>query len=53
MERRGFFKKIFTFLTLGGLLLLGTTGCEKYQHKKLEKFGNQDRLWHLIMAFDK
>jgi hypothetical protein len=46
MERRRFIEKFFPFLALGSVLLLGA-GCEKYGHKKLERFGNQEKLWDL------
>ena len=53
MERRRFIEKIFSFLALVGILLLGTQGCEKYQYQKLEKFGNQEKLWHLATGQEK
>jgi hypothetical protein len=48
MDRRRFFERFFPFLALvGGAVLLGTGGCEKYQHKQFKKFGNQEKLWQL------
>jgi len=32
---------------MGGILLLGTGGCEKYPQKELKKFGNQEKLWQM------
>lgn len=53
MERRRFVEKILSLFALGSLLLLGTWGCDKYQHKKLKKFGNQDSLWQLATGQEK
>ena len=47
MDRRRFVDRFFPFLALGGILLLGAGGCEKYPEKQLKKFGNQEKLWQL------
>jgi len=44
VERRTFFKKIFSALALGGLLLL--VGCGKQEQPV--GFGNQEKLWQLM-----
>jgi hypothetical protein len=43
MGRRIFFKRLFSILVIGGLLLLG--GCGKKEEPA--GFGNQERLWQL------
>jgi hypothetical protein len=48
VERRKFIERFFPFLALGGILLLGTGGCEKYPQKQLKKFGNQEKLWQAV-----
>ena len=53
MERRKFIERFFPFLALGGILLLGAGGCEKYQHKQFKKFGNQEKLWQLAAGQEK
>jgi hypothetical protein len=53
MDRRKFIDRFFPFLALGGILLLGAGGCEKYQHKELKKFGNQEKLWQLSAGQEK
>ncbi len=53
MERRRFIEKTLSLFALGSLLLLGAVGCEKYSHRKLEKFGNQDKLWQLASGQEK
>ena len=53
MDRRRFIDRFFPFLALGGILLLGAGGCEKYQHKELKKFGNQEKLWQLSAGQEK
>ena len=53
MERRKFIERFFPFLALGGILLLGAGGCEKYQHKQFKKFGNQEKLWQLVAGQEK
>ena len=53
MERRNFIERFFPFLALGGILLLGAGGCEKYQHKQFKKFGNQEKLWQLAAGQEK
>ncbi len=53
MDRRRFIDRLFRFLALGGILLLGAGGCEKYQHKQLRKFGNQEKLWQLAAGQEK
>jgi|WetSurSiteA1Bulk_404760.scaffolds.fasta_scaffold38061_2 hypothetical protein len=54
MDRRRFFERVFPFLALvGGALLLGAGGCEKYQHKQFKKFGNQEKLWQLATGKEK
>lgn len=53
MERRKFIERFFPFLALGGILLLGTGGCEKYPQKHLKKFGNQEKLWQLAAGQEK
>jgi hypothetical protein len=47
MDRRRFIERLFPFLALGGILLLGAGGCEKYPEKQLKKFGNEEKLWQL------
>jgi hypothetical protein len=44
VERRTFFKKIFSVLALGGFLLL--VGCGKQEQPV--GFGNQEKLWSLV-----
>jgi hypothetical protein len=44
VEKRTFFKKIFSVLALGGLLLL--VGCGKQEQPV--GFGNQEKLWSLV-----
>jgi hypothetical protein len=53
MDRRRFFERFFPFLALGGILLLGAGGCEKYPHKGLKKFGNEEKLWQLSAGKEK
>jgi hypothetical protein len=53
MDRRGFLNRFFPFLALGGILLVGAGGCEKYQHKQFKKFGNQEKLWQLAAGQEK
>jgi hypothetical protein len=50
MDRRRFLDRFFPFLALGGILLLGTGGCEKYPHKQFGKFGNEEKLWQLAVG---
>jgi hypothetical protein len=45
VERRKFIERFFPFLAMGGILLFGAGGCEKYPEKQLKKFGNQEKLW--------
>ncbi len=49
MERRRLVKRLFTILTIGGLLLLG--GCK--EEEKSLSFGNQEKLWQLTTAESK
>jgi hypothetical protein len=49
MERRRLVKRLFTLLTIGGLLMLG--GCKK--EEKPLGFGNQGKLWQLTTAESK
>jgi hypothetical protein len=53
VERRRFIERFFPFLALVGILLLGAGGCEKYQHKELKNFGNQEKLWQLSASQEK
>ena len=53
MDRRRFFERFCPFLALGGILLLGAGGCEKYPHKQFKKFGNQEKLWKLTSGQEK
>jgi hypothetical protein len=53
VERRRFIERFFPFLALGGILLLGAGGCEKYPEKQLKKFGNQEKLWQLSAGQEK
>jgi hypothetical protein len=53
MDRRRFMGRFFPFLALGGILLLGAGGCEKYPHKQFKKFGNQEKLWQLAAGQEK
>jgi hypothetical protein len=53
MDRRRFIDRFFPFLALGGILLLGAGGCEKYQPKQFKKFGNQEKLWQLAAGQEK
>ena len=53
MERRKFLKEFFPFLALGGFLLLGAGGCDKYGHKEMKKFGNEEKLWQLSAGKEK
>jgi hypothetical protein len=53
VERRRFVERFFPFLALGGILLLGAGGCEKYPQKQLKKFGNQEKLWQLAAGQEK
>jgi hypothetical protein len=53
VERRKFIERFFPFLALGGILLLGAGGCEKYPQKQLKKFGNQEKLWQLAAGQEK
>ena len=46
MERRAFFKKMFSVLALGGLLV--SMGCGKQE--KPVGFGNQEKLWNLVSS---
>ena len=49
MEGRTLIERLFTILTIGGLLLLG--GCK--EEEKPLGFGNQEKLWHLTTAESK
>ena len=53
MERRRFIERFFPFLALGGILLLGAGGCEKYPEKQLKKFGNEEKLWQISAGQEK
>ena len=53
MDRRRFIERFFPFLALGGILLLGAGGCEKYPEKQLKKFGNEEKLWQLSAGKEK
>jgi hypothetical protein len=53
MDRRRFIERFFPFLALGGILLLGAGGCEKYPEKQLKKFGNEGKLWQLSAGQEK
>ena len=53
MERRRFVERFFSFLALGSIFLLGAAGCEKYPHKELKKFGNEEKLWQLSAGKEK
>lgn len=44
---------MLSLIAFGSLLLFGTAGCDKYQHKRLKKFGNQDKLWQLANGHEK
>ncbi len=50
MGRREWIKRFITLLALGGVILLGTEGCEKYPQKELKKFGNQEKLWQVVTS---
>ena len=53
MERRKFIKGFFPLLALGGVLLLVAGGCDKYRHKEMKKFGNEEKLWQLSAGKEK
>jgi hypothetical protein len=53
VERRRFIEKFPPFFALVGILLLGAGGCEKYQHKELKKFGNEEKLWQISAGQEK
>lgn len=53
MDRRRFIERFFPFLALGGILLLGAGGCEKYPEKQLKKFGNEEKFWQLSAGKEK
>jgi len=53
VERRRFIERFFPFLALGGILLLGAGGCEKYPEKQLKKFGNEEKLWQISAGQEK
>jgi hypothetical protein len=44
MGKRIFFKRLFTILIIGGLLLLA--GCR--EKERPPGFGNQEKLWQLV-----
>jgi hypothetical protein len=49
MDRRAFIERVFSVLTLGSIVVLG--GCG--QQEKVERVGNEERLWDLVSGREK